>query len=582
MSFNLPKLLREEPQFKNKGGVSRKKYLSIEERLKLIKEIQKGIYLVENKQGRIQQKKDLTPFTDECDTLEILEKLADVSELGGGSYGKAYKVCTPKNVCEQIDAFRRKTLSYSIKEVEFLDYATYNSTINNPDRYENSEIRMLQFLSSFVTQHATPHINLPIMSWVCVPSPKLHPFIGQKELPKRYIVSELADYGDCLGFLALHFKKWYRRPIIWKVIFFQILHTFAVIHKYFPNFIHNDFKPDNILVRSTTNVFINKIGSLIANEDYDFKNYYQYNFNGDKYYVPDVGFQLLIWDFDFASICSKIENDKVLLMIDEGANLNVHKNKYYDIAMCFNLFVHYFGDSFPDEISDWIYDEVINRDIETSNDERILEAIEYTTPTKLLQSSFFDELKRTVSSHKIKENYLGEVNKRFEFSGPPHLRYELPDECEYGEFTFIVPKIISKIDKENLKYRLNCRKSTDDDINLFVTENLKDKIKYWMEYILSLDDISSRVRSKHIQEILDSSYLYFEEFLKHYHVSSDVLYGIAACSIMYSSYVVLLSYTYPFSVYSWWVKQAKLREYNQNKFIDVYKQFCIFVAKYIE
>lgn len=557
----------------------KRKYLSIDERQKLIKDIQDGIYVVKNKQGKILQKKDLTPFINGCETIDILDKLADVSEIGSGSYGKAYRVCTPTEECQQIDAFKYNTYAYSIKEIKFFDYATYNTSIDNPDRYENTEIRMLQFLTSFVTQKATPHINLPIMSWICIPKPHLHQHLTEMDVPKRYIVSELADYGDCLSFLALHFKKWYHRPIIWKVIFFQLLHTFAVIHKYFPNFLHNDFKPDNILVRSTTKIFMNKIGSLIANDQYEFKHYYQYDFNDVSYYIPDVGFQILLWDFDFASIAGHIENDKVMIMIDEGANLTMHKNRYYDIAMFFNLFIHYFGDNIPDEIYDWIQDYVINKDMATSDDERILENIEYTTPEKLLETPLFDEFRKNVNSTKIKEKYNGEIKSKFKFSAPQNLRYNLPNTCEYGEFTYIVPKNLNK-DDEPLIYRINCRKTTDKDINI---ENINyDKIRYWTEHILNLPDVITELTKKEQQRIIETSMMYFKEFCKYYHISGDVLYGIAASSIIYTSYITLLSYMYPFHTYKWWIKQAKLTDYTVNKFIDVYKQYCIFVAKYIE
>ena len=79
------------------SGYKSKKYLHTQDRLKLIKDIQSGMMLVKNKQGKIVQKKDKSPFMDKCNTMNILDKLADVSELAKGTYGKAKFVEEPGN-----------------------------------------------------------------------------------------------------------------------------------------------------------------------------------------------------------------------------------------------------------------------------------------------------------------------------------------------------------------------------------------------------------------------------------------------------------------------------------------------------
>lgn len=554
--------------------MSIKKYLSIDERLSLIQDIQNGVYLVSNKRGYSVEKRNPNIFKHKCTILDVLDKLTDVTSIGSGSYGKAYGVCSPKKVCKQFDAFVKQTLMYSIKEIKYMDYLTYNTNLDNPDRYENSDIRMLQFLSSFVTQHATPHINMPIMTWVCIPAVHLHEKHQEELLPKRYIVSEMAEYGDLGQFISLHCKKWQESEVIWKVIFFQLLYTLAVIHIYFPNFLHNDLSPSNILVRPTNT-------SLTFTESAENTTYFEYHLKDNTYYIPDLGFQLLLWDFDFSTIAGKIDNDKVLYMISENVNLTMHKNRYYDIAMFFNRIKLYYEHYFPDEITDWLHDKVINNNFVTLG-ERVVEAIEYTTPLKLIEDGFFDNFKLKQPQHQIIEVYTGKVHKKFKFNGQNGLRYSLPQTCKFGDYTYIVNKTLNYQDQKLLQYRFKCKKSTDKDIAVYIPLDYT-LIEEWIHNILSLKRVVNTISNIERKNIQNSAMLYLKEYVKYYYISTDTLYGVVGCCIMYSSYVHLLTYISPFNRYEWWIRLPNLKDtYTKATFIDIYKQFCAFIAKYIE
>ena len=87
----------------------------------------------------------------------------------------------------------------------------------------------------------------------------------------------------------------------------------AIIQAKYPNFRHNDLKANNLLV--------NKIGTT------NMTSKFQYKINGQMYVVPNIGFQIKLWDFDFACIPGLIENSKVNADWTSKININpkVHR-----------------------------------------------------------------------------------------------------------------------------------------------------------------------------------------------------------------------------------------------------------------
>ena len=545
-----------------------KKYLSVQDRIALIKDIQDGKYIVTNKKGRIQKKINKNLFSEHCELVEALEKIADVSVVGKGAYGKAMKVCMPKGEhCEYEDG-----MSYSVKEIKFQDAGTYNTLINNPDRYENTEIRMLQFLSKFVFSQATPHINLPIMSFICQPSPHLPDRQFSDLVTKRITISELAEFGNLFSFMNGKLKRWKYNTRGWKVLFFQIFSVLATIHKYYPNFLHNDFKIDNLLVRSTKG---------------DVNTHFKYIVNDIEYYIPDIGFQILLWDFDFSSIAGIIDNDKVIAMIDEDdANLNVHRNQYYDIHMCFGLMHRYWGYSMPNNINDWIEEFVLNDQIPAaSRDERILEAKEYTTPAKLLRTTFFEEFTIKPTDSTCKATFTGKLETDIEFDfGNEENRYTNPDTCQYQNYVFLDPKnIINSQNSESVHQNRYLCKIASKEEDLIKPETMeKNRIRDWVLKRLKEYTISN-VLSKNEQHLVAYTTLdLFNKFSSHYNITQKLLYAVVCCCMMYASFYHLLSYVFPFNDFPFWYAQPEIEKLNPGDLEDVYKQFTGFIAIYIE
>ena len=67
-------------------------------------------------------------------------------------------------------------------------------------------------------------------------------------------------------------------------------------------------------------------------------NKFLYKINGKEYIVPNIGFQVKIWDFDFACIPGLVDNNKVEAEWTTKINVNPTKNRYYDILYFFNTF----------------------------------------------------------------------------------------------------------------------------------------------------------------------------------------------------------------------------------------------------
>ncbi len=282
-----------------------------------------------------------------------------ISHLGGilkyiksGSTGHTFKCELPNG----------KALA--IKIVPYYNKGSLNS-IYNINRPENAEIKMLKVLSQFVLKNETPHIILPILTFytnikyfVDPDSPimevvkKSDKFKSYSEFLKKYehnmyydtvsvLISEWANGGDLLDFLRNYYKK--IKLTHWKVIFFQILATLAVIQSKYPSFRHNDFKANNVLL----SIVDKKIVS------------FQYMVNQKKYIIPNIGCIVKIWDFDFACIPNIVDNMKVITEWTKKLNVTPKQHRYYDVHYFFNTLIK-FGiglmesKDVPDEVKEFI------------------------------------------------------------------------------------------------------------------------------------------------------------------------------------------------------------------------------------
>ena len=295
-------------------------------------------------------------------------------------------------------------LFYAIKIVPYTKKKIYGS-IGNEKRPENVDILTLEMLENIVLSQKTPHLVLP---YGCFHSP-IEPFIDLKipsnkkkyvEFKNKYkkncfhkyvsvLISEWATLGDLHEFVKK--KNGLLTTTEWKVIFFHLIFTLAVIQDIYPAFRHNDLKCNNVLIQDISHNYITNI---------------RYKINEKHVYsVPNTGFQVKIWDFDFTTIEGIIDNIKVDNSWSRDINISKKKNHYYDLHFFFNTLIR---KGVCEEILDpkKTSTEIIEfidfilpdkyRYENTTESGRLLLDVEHVTPKELLISHpIFDDFKVT-------------------------------------------------------------------------------------------------------------------------------------------------------------------------------------------
>lgn len=334
------------------------------------------------------------------DFYNVIEKIGGkLRYIKSGSTGHTFKgIITDDNGNRVNCAYAVKVVAYPRKD--------YYGDINDTRRPENAELMMIRLLSYFVARKQTPHIVLPIGTFYT----KIDPFVSliddeyiskdnkkYQEFVERYkkeeyyssvsiLISEWANRGDLLDFIRKNHLEF--KLLTWKVFFFQIISVLAVIQSKFPDFRHNDLKANNILVHKTSSTCI-KMSYRVCKK---------------KYRVPNIGYVIKLWDFDFACIPGIVDNSKVDAEWTNQINVKPVRNKYYDVHYFFNTLIKkgFFpglvsGNNVFPEIKDFI-DRILPpkfRDGKyVTKKGRILMNKEYITPEKILATDpFFAEFR---------------------------------------------------------------------------------------------------------------------------------------------------------------------------------------------
>jgi serine/threonine protein kinase len=258
---------------------------------------------------------------------------------------------------------------------------------------------MIKVLSQFVQNCETPHIVLPISTFNTsikpflslaksnlVDNKKFDQFLERYKKGEYYenvsiLISEWANGGDLLDYLRKNFRTFKIKH--WRILFYQILSVLAIIQAKYPCFRHNDLKANNILI----NLF-----------DISTKKY-KYIINGQTYIIPNVGFHIKLWDYDFASIKGIVNNSKVDSEWTTKINISCEQNRYYDVHYFFNtltrrgFFPEFWTEpEIPEKAQDFI-NRIIPEKFKSgkyvSDKGRILSTEEYTTPDEILKNDIF-------------------------------------------------------------------------------------------------------------------------------------------------------------------------------------------------
>ncbi|AYV78273.1 MAG: serine/threonine protein kinase [Edafosvirus sp.] len=317
------------------------------------------------------------------------------------------------------DKDTNKMFNYAVKVVAY-PKKKYGD-IYNVERPENAELMMIRLLSYFVVKRQTPHIVLPIGTFNTSIKPfttlieedsidgnikKYKEFVEMQKAGNYHdqvsiLISEWANRGDLLDFIRKNYSQF--KLLHWKVIFFQIISVLAVIQSKWPQFRHNDLKANNILVHK-----IEKKKKKNSKKNSEFT----YRVVRCTYYVPNIGYIIKLWDFDFACINGIIDNAKVNSKWTKEINVTPEQNRYYDMHYFFNTLIKrgFFPEFLTDNIVPKEAKDFVNRIVPPKYQSgnyvhkrgRILINDEYLTPDEVLKTDPFFEDFRKSSKNKYK------------------------------------------------------------------------------------------------------------------------------------------------------------------------------------
>ena len=140
---------------------------------------------------------------------------------------------------------------------------------------------------------------------------------------------------------------------------------------------------------------------------------FKYKINGKEYVIPNIGYQIKIWDFDFACIPGIVDNKKVTAEWTNRINVNCKKNQYYDIHFFFNTLTKkgffpqfWTSDSIDNKVKEFvrrIVPEQYEKGENIAERGRLLIDDEYLTPDHILKfDPFFDKMRPLVD--KVNKN----------------------------------------------------------------------------------------------------------------------------------------------------------------------------------
>ena len=301
------------------------------------------------------------------------------------------------------------------------------------DKYlsQNIELRIIYLLKKLVIDKKTPHINLPIISFRFFLS-KLLGKINTKNYffdpttsydITNVLLSEWCYFGDLKSFLEkmIELKIFNTSNLIyWKVLFFQILQVLMVININHPNFRHNDLHLKNFLVDKTMakGFYLYKIR---------FTKYKDYTY----YLIPDLGFQIRLWDFDYSTNGKDLSNRKLMVYDsnkDTYHNFSDISNKYSDMFYIFYKIYCRFYSKIKDnnKFIKGFFSDILNKNqavikffqkynTRLCQDKRVYgvnvrNTIEYDTPMHILSLHSFEEEQGLFKEFLIKKEDIKKYN----------------------------------------------------------------------------------------------------------------------------------------------------------------------------
>lgn len=206
------------------------------------------------------------------------------SSINGEAYlGKAFP-------CENIGTCYPLDLSVKLIPVKPDEWVHVRDHRHNPEAWRKglwAELLFMQICSYVIKQSKIPNLPMAYSYMMCRNCQYENPILKQvlpKGTPCLLLLNEFANEGD--------FATWVkssRNLSQWSMAYFQIFVGLYFLQKFF-NITHHDMHWGNVLVHTGPGM-----------------GYSAYKIDGNIYYVPNHGYEFVLWDFGYARIPNKVE-----------------------------------------------------------------------------------------------------------------------------------------------------------------------------------------------------------------------------------------------------------------------------------
>jgi hypothetical protein len=389
--------------------------------------------------------KNLEDIND-IDTLKFTYKYREESDnIISNILNKKMKLV---DINENEFTFKRYSDSTLPLMVIIGSYNKKNRNINDLNRTENVEISIAYLLSGLVVNKINNHILLPIINIdvkISQLSDIINTYTSMKRLNDLHKKNKINDdlYIHCKEhFYKLDTLNKYLKSLssekytsILKPIIFQVLFSLYKIQNKYENFRHNNLTTNSIYLYFKKDV--NEI----------------YEINQIKFNVSNKNL-VKIAKFDHSSIEKLVYND------DVEQNINIphgnKKNKYYDIYTFFKDLKNIYDKDFKtkDETYEFIHKIIPEK---FKNEYNGLD--EYTTPEKLLENEYFNDL--------IEEQIGGDTSQSEIYN---NYKTELGD----SDKDIIIKKISNKTNRKKV-LQIGGRKKIKGSRKISKKKNKKEK-----------------------------------------------------------------------------------------------------------
>lgn len=290
----------------------------------------------------------------------------------------------------------------------------------------NTEHKVNSLLTKLVSNNITPHICILYGATELIDSKnkELIQILVKKYKNKdkdslidmaKVLMTEWADLGDLTDYIKANHRKWSLET--WRALLFQMIAMIALIQEKYPTFRHNDLSMSNILLGSTRKQQL---------DETELAGYYKYNIGGKQYCVPDIGFRVLLADFDYSSLIEMdITHEKLNNRDTKSFGMVSDGNKSFDTHMMLNwlsvwtlkLYKYEELGGVLGEVKDFIYnilDEdfrgVQNRYLKHSRLRNGKRVIEKLIPINILETNYMFEKYRNYQEFIIDRQFIEEYN----------------------------------------------------------------------------------------------------------------------------------------------------------------------------